>query len=175
MIDDQLIVEVRITNANSIILHIYILSLYCCRIIFFVFNFFSIHIYPKLRCSQLYHDRIAVMPEIFIPSSRHSFVSPISMVLFQPRKIQKPPYIRTRSASNVFIEPESVQFTRQNRSTSKGSQRKKMKIRHNIRHGFQFLFLSFILLFFTFSNFFYQCINCFSSHFSYPLPLLFYS
>lgn len=101
MIDWLMIDGVGVTSVNCIF---HILSLCCCRVLFSVFNFFLTRIYPKLPYSVVHRDRIAVMPEIFIPPSRHSFVSPISMVLFQPRKIQKLPYTRTRSASNVFIE-----------------------------------------------------------------------
>jgi len=44
----------------------------------------------------LHRDKIAVMPEIFISPSRHSLASLISMVLSQPRKIQKLPLYKNK-------------------------------------------------------------------------------
>lgn len=119
----------------------------CRRVLFSVFLLNSC-IYPKLSYShKLHRDRIAVMPKIFVPPSRHSFAS---RWFFFNREKYKSRRIQEQEARLMSLSsPESVEFTRQNCSTSKGSQRKETKIRRNVRHGFQFLFLSLIPLFFT--------------------------
>lgn len=86
----------------------------------------------------------------FLFHLRATLSSPPSRWSFFNREKYKSRRIQEQEARLMSLSsPESVEFTRQNRSTSKGSRRKETKIRRNIRHGFQFLFLSRIPLFFT--------------------------
>jgi len=85
-------INVEITNVNFITFRI--LSLYCCCVLSFLYLISSQLIYklpysvaPWQNCRHAWD---------FIPPSRHSLASPISMILSQPRKIQKLPLYKNK-------------------------------------------------------------------------------
>lgn len=98
----------------------------------------------------------------FLFHLRATLSSPPSQWFFFNREKYKSRRIQEQEARLMSLSsPGSVLFTRQNRSTSKGSRRKETKIQRNVRHGLQFLFfITYSSLFHMRSIFFYSCINC---------------